>query len=146
MSRPWTFPSNLIATGDIYLDASDDVTNGNTFGGPCPAMSYNSNNQLTAVGGTGVTYDAAGDLTNDGSHTYQYDAEGRLSSVDSGSTWKFVYNALGERAEWISSGGADQHLFDPWGTWLGNAGEYSTLPALGLYRALYINGETAFLH
>ncbi len=74
------------------------------------------------------------------------DAEGRLASVDSGSTRKFVYNALGERAEWISSGGSDQHLFDPSGTWLGNAGEYSTLPALGIYRALYINGEAVYLH
>ncbi len=85
-------------------------------------------------------------MTNDGSHSYQSDAEGRLSSVDSGSTWWARYNALGERAEWISSGEADQHLFDPWGTWLGNAGEYSTLPALGHYRALYINGEAVYLH
>ena len=85
------------------------VTNGNTFGGPCPAMSYNSNNQLTAIGGTGITYDAAGNMTYDGTHTYQYDAEGRLASVDGGSTWTFVYNALGERAEWITWGAANVH-------------------------------------
>ncbi len=55
-----TVSYNLTFSYDEYGNMTC-VTNGNTFGGPCPAMSYNSNNQLTAVGGTGVTYDAAGD-------------------------------------------------------------------------------------
>ncbi len=41
-------------------------------------------------------------MTYDGTHTYQYDAEGRVASVDGGSMWTFVYNALGERAGALS--------------------------------------------
>ena len=64
---------------------------------------------------TGCTYDAAGNTTKDCStgHTYQWDAEGRVSSVDSGSTWGFTYDAVGDRAQWAYSGGANQQMFDP---------------------------------
>jgi hypothetical protein len=36
-----------------------------------------------------------------------------VASVDSGSTWSFTYNGLGQRVLWSYPGGADLHMFDP---------------------------------
>jgi RHS repeat-associated protein len=97
----------------------------------------------------------AGNLTSDPSnyplatHTYQWDAEVRVSPVDPGNnppTWSFTYNALGQRVQWAYPGGTDQHLFDPNGTWLGNAGEYSIVWWGNAALALYLNGNTLFNH
>jgi YD repeat-containing protein len=104
------------------------VQNSNT-NGPCPEWTYNTNtNQLTT---SGCTYDAAGNMSEDCStsagHTFQWDAEGRVSSVDSGKTYAFTYNAVGNRVQWANAGGAAQYMFDPAGNWLGVAGEYSVL-------------------
>ncbi|MGD0007084.1 MAG: RHS repeat-associated core domain-containing protein [Terriglobia bacterium] len=119
--------------------------------GYCPAWTYNtSTNQLTT---SGFSYDAAGNLTKDSSnataHTYQWDAEGRVASVDNGATWGFTYNALGERVQWTYSNGAgaNQHMFDPNGGWLGIYGVLDVLRwGDGAY-AWYNNGsETYFNH
>ncbi|MGD0220659.1 MAG: RHS repeat-associated core domain-containing protein [Acidimicrobiales bacterium] len=123
------------------------VTNAQTVG-LCTNLSFNAaNNHITT---SGYTYDAAGNQTKDSSnlsaHTYQWDAEGRVALVDGGSTWNFTYNALGDRVQWAYSGGADQHLFDPAGTWLGNAGSYSLVTFGGRYFALYLGGNTLFNH
>jgi len=117
--------------------------------GYCPAWSYNSGtNQLSSS--TGCTYDAAGDLTKDCStssnHTYQWDAEGRVASVDNGSTWSFTYNALGQRVQWGYSGGTNEQLFDPSGTWLGQVGGYDLVPRGAGYLVLYFGSETDFNH
>jgi RHS repeat-associated protein len=119
--------------------------------GYCPAWSYTSGtNQLSSS--TGCTYDAAGNLTKDCStaagHTYQWDAEGRVASVDSGSTWTFTYNALGERVQWAYSNGAgaNQQLFDPSGTWLGQVGSYDLVPWGAGYLVVYFGSETDFTH
>jgi RHS repeat-associated protein len=124
------------------------VQNTNT-NGPCPQWSFNtSTNQLSSS--TGCTYDAAGNLTKDCStaagHTYQWDAEGRVASVDSGSTWSFIYNALGERVQWAYSGGTNQQLFDPSGTWLGQVGSYDLVPWGAGYLLVYFGSETDFNH
>jgi RHS repeat-associated protein len=126
------------------------VQNGNT-NGPCPQWSYSaSTNQLSSS--TGCTYDAAGNLTKDCStaagHTYQWDAEGRVASVDSGSTWTFTYNAVGERVQWAYSNGAgaNQQLFDPSGTWLGQVGSYDLVPWGPGYLLVYFGSETDFNH
>jgi len=114
--------------------------------GPCPAWTYNTGNQLASS--TGCTYDAAGNTTKDCStgHTYQWDAEGRVSSVDSGSTWGFTYDAVGDRAQWAYSGGANQQMFDPNGGWLGIAGALDVLRwGDGAY-AWYTGTETYFNH
>jgi RHS repeat-associated protein len=114
----------------------------------CSDFSFSTtNNQITSQG---YTYDAAGNLTKDSSnttpHTYQWDAEGRVSSVDSGNTWSFTYNALGHRVQWAYPGGADQHFFDPEGTFLGNAGEYTVFWFAGRFMAAYEGSETYFNH
>ncbi len=86
---------NLAFSFDQYGNATCSL-NSNT-NGPCPQYSFSSS--TNQISNSGYTYDASGDLTGDGTHTYQYDAEHRLTSVDSGSTAKYVYNALGQRAE-----------------------------------------------
>src|SRR5208282_4707845 len=79
-------------------------------------------------------------------HTYQWDGEERVASVDSGSTWGFTYNALGHRAQWGYTGGADQHLFDPQGTWLGDYGVYTLVTFGGRNLAVYTPTSTSFDH
>ena len=101
---------------------------------------------LRAVPSASASYDAAGNMTNDGSHTYTWDAEGRAVTVDGGSTRTFTYNALGERVEWAYPGGAAEMLFDPSGTWLGQAGTYSLVNFGGGHAVLYGGGETYFQH
>jgi RHS repeat-associated protein len=137
---------NLKFSYDAYGNMTC-VTNGQTTG-PCPNWAYNpGTNQLTT---SGFSYDAPGDLTQDSSnvpaHTWQWDGEGRVASADSGSTWGFTYNAVGDRAQWAYTGGADQHLFDPAGTWLGNAGSYSLVSLGGRYFVVYTGSETDFIH
>jgi RHS repeat-associated protein len=125
------------------------VTNGQT-NGYCGNFAFSaSTNQLTT---SGFTYDAGGNLTTDKSnattHTYQWDAEGRVSSVDSGSTWAFTYNALGERVQWAYSNGAGayEHMFDPNGGWLGIYGVVDLVRWGYGHFAVYNGSETYFNH
>jgi RHS repeat-associated protein len=123
------------------------VTNAQTVG-PCTNLSFNAaDNHITT---SGYTYDAAGNQTKDSSnlstHTYQWDAEGRVASVDGGSTWSFTYNALGYRVQWAYTGGADQHLFDPAGNWLGVAGSYSLVRFGSRHMLAYLSTDTVFNH
>jgi RHS repeat-associated protein len=53
---------------------------------------------------------------------------------------------LGQRVQWAYSGGADQHLFDPAGTWLGIAGQYSLVWRGDTDLAVYTGSETYFNH
>jgi RHS repeat-associated protein len=122
--------------------------------GICPSLTWNSqNNQLLTIGRYSFSYDAAGNMTQDPSdypvqpvHTYQWDAEERVASVDGGSTWSFTYNALGHRVQWAYAGGADQHLFDPSGVWLGNVGEYSVVWWGDKALAVYLWGNTTLFN
>src|SRR5208337_5462099 len=138
---------NLAFSYDAYGNMAC-VQNGST-NGPCPQWTYNtSTNQLSSS--TGCTYDAAGNLTKDCStasnHTYQWDAEGRVASVDSGSTWSFTYNALGQRVQMASSSGTQELMYDPYGVWLGIYGVVDTLPWGGGYFAWYNGTDTYFNH
>jgi len=58
---------------------------------------YNANNQLTTWGSASLSYDLAGNLTGDGAHAYAWSARTLLSSIDSGSTASFSYDAFGRR-------------------------------------------------
>jgi RHS repeat-associated protein len=97
---------------------------GGSANGPCPAWTFNSNNQINT---SGFTYDAAGDLLQDPStsptSTYQWDAEGRLSKVtQNGTTYStFTYNAFGQPVEGFYPGYnlKVDALFDPYGQELG---------------------------
>ncbi len=122
------------------------VTNGQT-NGPCGNWTFSaSTNRLTTSGCT--NYDASGDMTTDCStgHTYQWDAEGRVSSVDSGTTWGFTYNALGHRVQWVVGLTVNNHMFDPNGGWQGMYGALDVLRwGDGAY-AFYNGSETYFNH
>jgi len=126
------------------------VQNANT-NGYCPQWAYSaSTNHITT---TGCTYDAAGNMTKDCSsldnHSYQWGAEGRVSKVDllnSPPTWTFTYNAVGDRVQWASPSETDQHLFDPAGRWLTNAGQFSVVWWGNGALAVYAGSETYLEH
>jgi RHS repeat-associated protein len=149
--------SAAAATGNSTYNLSFSYTSDGSNGqygnlsctaGSCKDLTFSaSTNQITA---SGYTYDAAGDLTKDSSnaaaHTYQWDAEGRVGSVDSGSTWGFTYDGVGDRAQWAYSGGDYQHLYDPAGNWLGVAGSYSLVRLGGRQMVVYTSSTTWFNH
>ncbi len=66
--------------------------------------------------------------------------------MDSGSTWGFTYDGVGDRAQWANSSGDAQHLFDPAGNWLGVAGSYSLVWLGGRQMVVYLSGGTWFNH
>ncbi len=75
-----------------------------TTNGTGVTRTYDKQNELTAVGSTNLTYDAAGNLkTDEQNRTYVYDAWNRLISVSSsGTSASYVYDALGRRIKEIS--------------------------------------------
>ncbi len=116
--------------------------------GACTSMGYNSNNQLTSVGGSSLTYDAAGNLIQDNStvpaHFYKWDAEGRLISIDNGSTASITFNALGQRVYATSSVFTGTYWRDPSGQFLGGQGSggfNAEVPLEGRLLAEYASGN-----
>ncbi len=158
VNRLWTATAKTLAGSTIWSQtySYDQWGNGSCSGtGLCASVTYNNhnNNQLATIGNYSFQYDAAGNLTQDPSnyplqpvHYYQWDAEGRVASVDGGSTWSFTYNALGDRVQWAYTGGADQHLFDPAGNWLGVAGSYSLVRFGSHHMLAYLSTDTVFNH
>jgi RHS repeat-associated protein len=90
------------------------VTNGYTFGPPCPAWTYNGSNQITL----GFNYDAAGDVASDGVNFYSWDAEQHMTSINNG-TLNMNFNALGWRVYEGASGTTLSYFTDPAGQFLG---------------------------
>src|SRR5689334_19260968 len=84
------------------------------------SLSYATNTTTNHITTSGYPYDAAGNVTADGSgtgsHTYQWDGEGRLKSVDNGSTYSVIYDALGQAVEWSGSGLRDETCVTPSGS------------------------------
>ncbi len=80
-------------------DAWGNRTNQTVTAGTCDTFqaSVNANNQLNDPVNNIYQYDAAGNMTYDGNHHYAYDAESRISSVDTGATAIYVYDANGRR-------------------------------------------------
>lgn len=70
------------------------------FFGVCTQVTFDpSTNRMLKIGSASASYDGAGNMTGDGTNTYQWDAEGRLSSINTGATASYTYNALGQRVE-----------------------------------------------
>jgi RHS repeat-associated protein len=153
--------TDAVATGNLAYNQMYSYTGDGSTGqygnmtctAGCANMPTNltfsaSSNQITS---SGYTYDLAGNLTEDSSnptthHTYQWDAEGRVSNVDSGNTWAFTYDAVGDRVRWGYSGGYYDHFFDPSGTWLGVPGNYGIVMQGIRPLAIYGSSETWFHH
>jgi len=116
--------------------------------GLCPQWSFSTaTNQLT---NSGFNFDAAGNLTSDLSHSYQWDAEGRMTSVDSGSTAAYVYNALGQRVEKNVGGVHTEIVYDgsgePIGENQGGSWAVTFVNFGGRHLADYQNNATYFPH
>jgi RHS repeat-associated protein len=71
-----------------------------TQNGTAQARTHTGANELTAMGATTLTWDAAGNLTSDGTLTYVFGPRGTLDTVKQGTTVKGFYgiDALGRRA------------------------------------------------
>jgi RHS repeat-associated protein len=115
------------------------VQNGNT-NGLCPQWTFGAGtNQITS---SGFVYDAAGNLTTDvsGPYTrnYTWDAEGRLTQVNDnggGTSTTYAYNALGQRAELVTTGWQLEGLFDTQGE---RVGYYSVASSGNVWLAAYV--------
>jgi YD repeat-containing protein len=73
---------------------------GVTTDGTGVSRTHNKQNQVTAVGGTALAYDANGNLTTDEQgRTLVWDAWNRLTAVKNGGTTlvAYAYDALGRR-------------------------------------------------
>jgi RHS repeat-associated protein len=91
-----------------------------TDNGVNTAYTTDNLNEYTAIGGTGETYDPAGDLTSSfgpgGNASYTYDALNRLIGVTTPfGTWSYEYDALGNRVVMVHNGLRTEYLVDPLG-------------------------------
>jgi RHS repeat-associated protein len=145
-------PHNLAFSYDRYGNMTC-VMSQNT-NGPCPNYSYTTAPSTNQIANTAYTYDAAGNLTADGtgtgSHTYQWDAENRLTSIDSGHTATYTYNALGQRVEKDVAGAYTEYAYHASGTEVGenNRSNWSVqvIPFRGRHVAHYQGSATYFNH
>ena len=91
---------------------------GNRLSSPLGAASYNSADQVTAVGGATFTSNADGDLTSEsstaGTATYTYNALDQLVKATSpnGLATTFSYDALGRRASVDANGQTTYYAYD----------------------------------
>ena len=148
LNRLWGATASTFWSQTYTYDRWGNMTCSGT--GLCTSMGYNSNNQLTTVGGASLTYDAAGNLMQDNSapHSYQWDAEGRMRQIDSGSSAIVTtFNALGQRAyRQNSSNFSASYSYDPSGHFLGGYGSgwwNAEVPFAGRVLAEYANGSPA---
>ena len=110
--------------------------------GPCPQWSFNSStNQLNTS--QGFAYDAAGNLTTEvwgtSNRNYSWDAEGRLYKVvdntGAGTSTTYTYNALGQRAELLTTGWQLEQIFDTLGQ---RVGYYQVVSGGNVWVAAYV--------
>ncbi len=89
-------------------------------------------------------------MTNDGTHTYQWDGEGQLKSVDSGTTARYTYNALGQRVEKKVGTAYTEIVYDGSGEPIGENNRTSWAQSYvllaGRHVAIYQNNATNFTH
>ena len=77
------------------------------------SASYNADNELTALGSTGLAYDKEGNLTSNGTDSFSWNPEGQLAAVTGPSiSASFTYDPLGRRATETKSGTTTSFLYD----------------------------------
>lgn len=120
VSRTWTPTYDAadrqtamsLSTGELYQYAYDDANNITSFRRPSGtvAATYGAANQLTKLGTSVVTQDAAGNTLDDGKRTYQWDAAGRLASIGYKTQptlrTDFKYDGLGRRTAIVETSGS----------------------------------------
>lgn len=107
------------AVGNRISKTTTPIVNGSPQTGSTIQLGYAANsNRLTAIAGTSVTSDAAGNLTQDRlDRQLEYDQQNRLSRVKIGGATvaEYRYNALGQRTHKITTSGTTVFLYDPSG-------------------------------
>ena len=106
-----------VTFGYAYNPASQIVTktvsnNAYVYGPTAGSTAYanNGRNQVTSVGGSGVSYDANGNITNDATRAFTYDAANRLTGANGG-TSTLSYDALGRLDVYVGTYGG-RHIYD----------------------------------
>lgn len=106
-----------VTFGYAYNPASQIVTktvsnNAYVYGVAAGSTNYLNNglNQMTSVGGSGVSYDANGNITNDATRAFTYDAANRLTGANGG-TSTLSYDALGRLDTYVGTLGG-RHIYD----------------------------------
>lgn len=91
LDGPGNWPVNKTTTGGVMTTEN---------------RTHNSLNQITALDGTALSYDANGNLTDDGTYLYAWDAKNRLRRVtrksDSAVVGQYAYDAFGRRIRRVS--------------------------------------------
>jgi YD repeat-containing protein len=87
-----------------------------TQSGTAQTRTHSTANELTAMGGTALTWDAAGNLTSDGTLTYAWGPRGTLDTVKQGATVKgiYSYDPLGRRSLKTAGGLRTVSVYDGW--------------------------------
>jgi len=148
------YPSGRWAT--YAYDASGNRTEVKTSS-TSTSYSANSLNQYTQVGGATLFYDADGNLTNRtdaaGTTTYEYDIQNRLVSIvtPAEGTFRYSYDALGNRVTAIHDTVTNSYLHDPIGL-VDVTAEYDSQGlliarydhALGLVASTEVGGSRSF--
>ncbi len=107
-------------------------------GGSTTTYQSNSLNQYTAVGGTSLSYDDAGNLITKGGRSYTYDDEGRLLSVVGGGiNAQYEYDHAGMLVAGVENGARTEYLRDP----AGLSDVVATYDDSGDARAHYLYGH-----
>jgi RHS repeat-associated protein len=109
-----TFLGNLTYAYDLSGERTSVSGNFARVATPSSASTatYNSDNQLTAWGGTPLSYDPNGNMTSDGAHNYVWDARNQLKQIDGGATASFTYDAFGRRFGKTILGTSTGFLYD----------------------------------
>ena len=134
-----TYPNGRHITYE-YDPAGNRITV--TDNGVATAYTTNNMNQYNQVGSTTYTYDDDGNMISKtdagGTTTYEYDVENRLVRVvtPSDGTWKYTYDALGNRVAITHDDVKTRYIHDPIGL-VDVAAEYNDT---GVLAARYIHG------
>jgi RHS repeat-associated protein len=114
-----TSGGSTIGSAQYTYDSDGRITtaNGSLVTAALPVAvaseTYNADNELTAINGTNLSYDADGSLTSDGSNTYTWNPLGQLSSVITATaTYSYGYSPAGQRVSVTTGGVTTSSLYD----------------------------------
>ncbi len=99
-----TYQYNTIGNIDYVTDGVD--TRNYTYSDP-----QNKPHTVTNVDGTSYQYDSNGNMTNRGAQTIDWNPENMPTTItDSGDSWGFIYDGMGNRVVQTVSSGANQKV------------------------------------
>jgi RHS repeat-associated protein len=143
-----TFQYTSNAAGETTgVTQTSDAPISNPPGSLTQTASYNNLNQLTALSGQSLTYDADGNLLSDGARTYSWDAENRLVGIgypgQPGKATAFAYDGLGRRIAASSTPAGGGAAATTSYIWCGDAPCQARDATGAVTRGYYAEGESA---